>query len=140
VHSAHPAHPAHQGINEIGSSVTDRRPTCLNGPADPTIEVVVVEHQARATSLGFRFLETLLEQQGRPLAVVNGADKGGEEFLADLVALVAIVSSFDARLSGQRRTTRTTATIVWGLSGQDAQVADKQEQEREQEVVADAPG
>jgi predicted site-specific integrase-resolvase len=70
---------------------------------------VVVEHQERATSLGFRFLETLLEQQRRRIEVVHPADKRGEKVVA---ALVAIFSSLCARHSGQRRAKRKTETSV----------------------------
>ena len=42
--------------------------------ADPTIKVVVVEHKDRATRFGFRSIETLLEQQGRHIEVVNVAE------------------------------------------------------------------
>jgi hypothetical protein len=47
--------------------------------------------------------------------------------------LVAIVSSYCARLYGPRRAKRTTETIVRALTGQEALVAD----EREQEVAED---
>jgi predicted site-specific integrase-resolvase len=59
---------------------------------------MVVEHQDRTTRLGFRFLETLLEQQGRRVAVVNLADNEHEDVVADLVA---IVSSYCERLMGR---------------------------------------
>src|SRR5262245_2853780 len=100
-------------VNEIGSGVSDRRPNCLNGLAGPTFEIVVVEHQERASSLEFRFLETLLESQHRhnqddtsrlSTAPTRGRG-GGEEVVADLVALV---SSLCARLFGQRRAKRTS--------------------------------
>ena len=77
----------------------------------------MVEHQERASSLGFRFLEMLLEQQGRHLAVVNWAAKGGEEVVADLVV---IISSLRARLSGPRRAKRTTETSLKAVNSQEA--------------------
>jgi predicted site-specific integrase-resolvase len=43
---------------------------------------VVVEHQERATRLGRRFLEPLLEQQEQHLEAVNLAVKGSEELEA----------------------------------------------------------
>jgi putative resolvase len=94
---------------------------------------MVVEHNDRAMRFGFRFLETQLEQQGRRIEVAYPADNGRENLLADLVA---IVSSCCARLYGQLRAKRTMETIVRDLIGQDALVVD----EREQEVIEDAPG
>lgn len=103
----------HQVVKEIGSGVNNSRPNFLKVLADPTIKVVVVEHKDRATRFGFRSIETLLEQQGRHIEVVNLAENGREDLLADLVA---IVSSFCARLYGQRRAKRKTETMVKALN------------------------
>jgi putative resolvase len=106
----------HQVVKEIGSGVNESRPKFLNVLADPTIKVVVVEHKDRATRFGFRYIETLLEQQGRHIEVVNLAANGREDLLADLVA---IVYSFCARLYGQRRAQRKTEMIVKTLNSQE---------------------
>ena len=110
----------HQVVKEIGSGVNDSRPKFLKLLSDPTVEKLVVEHKDRATRFGFRYIETLLEQQGRHIEVVNLAENGREDLLADLVA---IIYSFCARLYGQRRAKRKTETIVKELTGQDAAVA-----------------
>jgi predicted site-specific integrase-resolvase len=72
----------------------------------------VVEHQERATHLGFRFLEPLLEQLEQHLEAVTLAVKGSEELEEVRADLVALVSSFGPRLSGPRRAKRTTETSV----------------------------
>jgi putative resolvase len=54
----------------------------------------------RSIRFGFRYLDVLLELQGRTIEVVNLAADGREDLLDDLVA---IVYSFCARLYGQRR-------------------------------------
>ncbi len=64
------------------------------------------------TRFGFRYLETLLELQGRSIEVVNGAENDKEDLIADRVA---IVSRFTARLYGQRRAKRKTERIVQEL-------------------------
>ena len=84
-----------QVVKEVGSGVNDSRPKFLKLLADPSIAVIVVEHQDRATRLGFRFLATLLEQQGWRIEVISVAGTGREDLVADLVA---IVSSFCAGL------------------------------------------
>jgi predicted site-specific integrase-resolvase len=66
-------------VKEIGSGVNDSRPKVLTVLANPTIKVVGVEHKDRATRLGFRYIETLLEQQGRRIEVVNLAENGRED-------------------------------------------------------------
>ena len=97
-----------QVVKEVGSRVNDSRPKFLTLLGDPTISVIVVEHQDRATRFGFRYLETLLAQQQRRIEVVNLADNGKEDGVTDLVSRI---SSFRARLYGQRRARRTAITI-----------------------------
>ena len=69
----------HQVVKEVGSGVNDSRPKFLKLLTDPTVVLIVVEHKDRATRFGFRYLETLLEQQGRHIEVVNLADNGRED-------------------------------------------------------------
>ena len=102
-----------QVIKEVGSGINDRRPRFLRLLADPSIGVIVVEHKDRATRFGFRYLETLLEQQGRRIEVVNLAEDGREDLVSDLVAIVYALS---ARLYGQRRAKRKTAGIIKELT------------------------
>lgn len=88
-----------QVVKEIGSGVNDSRPKLLKLLADEDVTTIVVAHKDRATRFGFRYLETVLAQQGRRIEVVNLADNGRDDLINDLVA---IVSSFSARLYGQR--------------------------------------
>ena len=105
-----------QVVKEIGSGVNDSRPKFLKLLADSSITMIIVERKDRATRFGFRYLETLLEQQGRYLEVVNLADHGKEDLVTDLVA---IIYSFSARLYGQRRAKRKTEQIVKELTDTD---------------------
>ena len=68
------------------------------------------------TRFGFRYLETLLELQGRTIEVVNVAENDKEDLMADLVA---IVYSFSARLYGQRRAKRQTERVVQELQAEE---------------------
>ena len=77
-----------QVVKEVGSGVNDSRPKFLKLLADTSITVIVVEHKDRATRFGFRYRETLLERHGRRVEGVNLADKGREDLVADLVAIV----------------------------------------------------
>ncbi len=99
----------HKVIKEVGSGVNHSRRKLLKLLADPTITVIIVEHKDRLTRFGFRYIETLLEQQGRRVEVVNLADNGREDLVDDLVA---IIYSFCAQLYGQRRAKRKTKQIV----------------------------
>jgi len=96
-------------VKEVGSGINDARPKLLALLADQGIGVIVVEHKDRLTRFGFRYLDTLLKNQGRAIEVVNQAENGTEDLLADLTAMVY---SFCARLYGQRRAKRKTEVIV----------------------------
>src|SRR5260221_642591 len=96
-------------VKEVGSGIHDARPKLLALLTDQSIGLIFVEHQDRLTRFGFRYLDTLLTVQGCATEVVNQAENGTDDVLADLTA---IVYSFCARLYGQRRAKRKTEVIV----------------------------
>jgi putative resolvase len=102
---------------EVGSGVNDARPKLLALLEEQPIGLIVVEHKDRLTRFGFRYLDTLLKTQGCAIEVVNQAENGTEDLLADLTA---IVYSFCARLYGQRRAKRKTEAIVRELEAREA--------------------
>ena len=77
----------HKIVKEVGSGINDNRHKLLKLLADPTMTVIVVEHKDRLTRFGFRYIETLLEQEGRRVEVVNLADDGKEDLLEDVVSI-----------------------------------------------------
>jgi putative resolvase len=99
----------HQVVKEIGSGVNDSRPKLLSILKDQRATRIVVEYKDRLTRFGFRYLETLLEVQGRTIEVVNTAENSTEDLLSDLTSSMY---SFCARLYGQRRAKRKTAALV----------------------------
>jgi putative resolvase len=104
-------------VKEIASGVNDSRPKLLALLEDQAITLIVVEHKDRLTRFGFRYLDTLLQGQGRDIEVVNQAENGTEDLLADLTS---IIYSFCAQLYGQRRATRKTEALVRELeAGED---------------------
>lgn len=103
-------------VKEVGSGIDDARPKLLALLADAGISLIVVEHKDRLTRFGFRYLDTLLANQGRAIEVVNQAENGTEDLLADLTA---IVYSICARLYGQRRAKRKTETIIRELEAKE---------------------
>jgi putative resolvase len=104
-------------VKEVGSGINDARPKLLALLDDQSISLIVVEHTDRLTRFGFRFLDSLLKAQGRAIEVVNQAENGTEDLLADLTA---IVYSFCARLYGQRQAKRKAEVIVRELEAGEA--------------------
>jgi putative resolvase len=104
-------------VKEVGSGINDARPKLLALLEDQSVSLIVVEHKDRLTRFGFRYLDTLLRAQGRAIEVVNQAENGTEDLLADLMA---IVYSFCARLYGQRQAKRKAEVIVRELEAREA--------------------
>lgn len=100
-------------ITEIGSGVNDSRKQWLSLLKDKTINLIVIEHNDRFTRFGFNAYKLLLNNEGRDIEVVNEATNGKEDLIQDLVS---IITSFCARLYGQRRCKRKTEKIIMELT------------------------
>jgi predicted site-specific integrase-resolvase len=99
-------------VKEIGSGVNDERPKLLKLLTDAGVAVIVVEHRDRLTRFGFHYLEALLGMQGRRIEVVNQVENGRDDLMQDFVS---IITSFCARLYGQRRSKRKTERLIQEL-------------------------
>jgi putative resolvase len=104
-----------EGGERSGSDINGARPKLLALLQDQSIGLIVVEHKDRITRFGFRYLNTLLQTQGRAIEVANQAENGTEELLADLTA---IIYSFCVKLYGQWRAKRKTEAIVRALGAE----------------------
>ena len=100
-------------VKEIGSRVNDTRPKLRKLLTDPSVRAIVVEHKDRLTRFGYNYLEQLLKMQGRRIEVINLAENDKEDLIQDFVS---IVTSFCARLYGQRRSKRKTERLIAELS------------------------
>jgi len=101
-------------IKEIGSGINDQRPKLQKLLVDLSVKCIVVEHQDRLTRFGFAYLDALLRAYGRRIEVVNLAENGKEDLLQDFIS---IITSFCARIYGQRRSKRKTEKIIAELTG-----------------------
>ena len=100
-------------ITEVGSGINDTRKQWLSLLQDRMVRIIVVEHKDRFTRFGFTGYKTLLNTDGRDIEVVNEAENDKEDLLQDLVS---IITSFCARLYGQRRCKRKTEKIIQELT------------------------
>ena len=96
-------------ITEVGSGINDCRKQWLSLLKDKAINIIVVEHKDRFTRFGFNAYKTLLNNENRDIEVVNESNNVKEDLLDDFVA---IITSFCARLYGQRRCKRKTEKII----------------------------
>lgn len=96
-------------VKEVGSGLNDNRQKLEQLLIDGGYEILVVEHKARLARFGVNYIDVLLKKLGVKLEIVNLAENGKDELMQDLVA---IVTSFAARLYGQRRAKRKTEKII----------------------------
>lgn len=97
-------------IKEVGSGLNDKRPKLLSLLLDEEpISRIVVEHKDRITRFGFSYIEALTQNRGCEIVVVNKADDDKEELIEDFTS---IITSFCARIYGQRRGKRKTEALT----------------------------
>lgn len=96
-------------IKEIGSGLNDNRKQLEKLLMDKTITMIVVEHSDRFSRFGMNYIEKLLEGQGRKVEIVNKQSNDKDDLMQDFVS---IITSFTARLYGQRRTKRKTEQLI----------------------------
>ena len=96
-------------IQEFASGVNDNRKRLSSLLAKRTYDVLLVEHKDRLSRFGFRWFETLSPFR---IEVVNVAENDTHDLMDDLVA---ILTSFSARLYGQRRGRKKTEAAIAAL-------------------------
>ena len=71
---------------------------------------IIIEHKDRLTRFGFNYIKTLYHGE---IYVVNEAESDKHDLIQDFIS---IITSFCARIYGQRRTKRNTEKIISSLS------------------------
>lgn len=91
---------------EIASGVNDQRPKLLSLLKDAhKYDYIIVEHKDRLTRFGFNLIINNINN----IYVVNETDNENHALMEDLIA---IITSFCARLYGQRRSKRKTEKLI----------------------------
>lgn len=96
-------------VKEIASGLNDKRPKLLELLKDKSIDVIVVEHEDRLTRFGFNYIETLLASSNRKIEVINPPTNDKEDLIQDFIS---VITSFCAKIYGQRRHKRHTEKII----------------------------
>jgi predicted site-specific integrase-resolvase len=96
-------------VTEIGSGLNDKRPKLEKILLDKSITKIIVEHKDRLARFGLNYIEKLLEIDGRKIEYLNPVIDEKEDIIQDFVS---IITSFTARLYGQRRTKRNTEFLI----------------------------
>lgn len=99
----------HENIKEIGSGLNDKRPKLLKIIKDGKATKLVVEHKDRLSRFGSSFIEGACKHFGCEVIYVNVADNDKEDIVQDFVN---IITSFCAKIYGQRRSKRKTEILI----------------------------
>lgn len=103
----------HKIITEFGSGLNDKRPKLEKLLCEQDFTRLVVEHKDRLTRFGFNYLEKLLDKNGISIEVVNHIDDEKSDLIQDFVS---VITSFSARIYGQRRSKRKTEQLIQELN------------------------
>lgn len=96
-------------VEEFGSGVNDERKKLCRLLKEKDFNVLLVEHKDRLTRFGFNWFTLLCPFT---IEVVNIAENATHDLMNDLVA---ILTSFSARLYGQRRGRQKTEAAIAAL-------------------------
>lgn len=98
---------------EVGSGINDERQKLEKLLLDKSIKIIVVEHKDRLCRFGMNYIQKLLSLDDRRIEVINTDSNDKDDLMKDFAA---IITSFCARLYGQRRTKRKTEQLIKELS------------------------
>lgn len=99
----------HQNIKEIGSGLNDRRKKLLKVLQEGKATRLVVEHKDRLARFGVPYIEVLCGHMDCDVVILNATNNDREDLIQDFVS---VVTSFCARLYGQRRSKRKTEQLI----------------------------
>ena len=98
-----------ENIQEIGSGVNDNRKKLCRILKQGETTRLVVEHKDRLTRFGFNYLKMMCDKIGCEIVVINESAEEKEDLIGDFAS---IITSFCARLYGQRRSKRRTERLI----------------------------
>ena len=98
-------------IKEVGSGLNDNS-SKLNYLLEKELnefKILLVEHKDRLTRFGFNYIDILLKSHNKKIEVINLVDSDKEDLIQDFVS---VITSFCARIYGQRRSKRKTEKLI----------------------------
>lgn len=102
-----------KSVKEIGSGFNDNRKKLQKILDDLDFDILLVEHKDRLTRVGFNYLNSLLNKLDKKIEVVNEVDTDEKDIIQDFIS---IITSYTARIYGNRRKNRKTEELIKELS------------------------
>jgi len=104
-----------ENIMEIGSGLNDNRKKLLKVFSDKKATKIVVEHKDILTRFGFNYIDNLCKLFGCEIIIINPAANDKEDLIQDFTS---IITSFCAKIYGQRRSKRNAEKIIKSLEAE----------------------
>lgn len=98
-----------KSYKEIASGVNDKRKELQKILENKKITTIIIENKDRLTRFGFNYIETLLKNNGTEILVMNELKSEKDELIQDFIS---IITSFCARIYGQRRLNNKKKEII----------------------------
>jgi len=99
----------HENIIEIGSGINDNRKKLNKIFEEAKATKLVVEHKDRLTRFGFNYIQQWANKTQCEIIVINESEGEKEDIVQDFIS---IITSFCAKIYGQRRSKRKTEQII----------------------------
>ncbi|MGB3508173.1 MAG: recombinase family protein [Microcoleaceae cyanobacterium] len=99
----------------MGSGLNDNRKQLAKIIVDLNYNVLIVEHKDHLARFGTNYLEILLKELEKKVEIVNPSEDKQDELMSDLIA---IITSFCARIYGVSWSKRKTEKIIAELKSQ----------------------
>ena len=96
-------------IKDIGSGLNDKRKGISKILSYKEPIRLVIEHKDRLTRFGFEYIKQHIEGNGGKIFVINEPENDKSDLLEDFIS---VITSFCARIYGQRRTARKTEKLI----------------------------
>ncbi len=96
-------------LKEIGSGLNDKRHKLSKVLKEGKVTKIVVEHKDRLTRFGFNYIQELCNKINCEIVIINQSEGEKEDIIQDFVS---VITSFCAKIYGQRRSKRKTEQII----------------------------
>ncbi len=103
----------HEVIKEVGSGLNDNRQKLLKLLNNKKITRIIVEHKDRLTRFGFNYIKSLFPGE---IFIVNNIETDKQDLIQDFIS---VITSFCARIYGQRRCRRNTEKLIKELNNKE---------------------
>lgn len=98
----------YKSVTEIGSGLNDNRKKLNSFLLNKNYNEIIIEHKDRLTRFGFNYIEMLCEEQGKTITIIN-QNENKNDLIQDFVS---VITSFCARIYGNRRSNKIKENII----------------------------